>query len=64
MTEDEDIHRIPDLSLKEHIQIAERHLQRALSLAYNDEPQPYGVKVRLARAHSILTTFLAKDQLR
>lgn len=56
--------RIHDLSIEEHIQEAERHAQRALDLAYGDEPQKLFVRIAIGRAQSILISLLANNKLK
>lgn len=56
--------RVPDLSIQEHVALAERHAQRALDLAYADEPQGIFVRRSLGRAQSILISLLVNGRLR
>jgi len=56
--------RTPDLSIKEHIEIAHAHTQRALDLAHADEPQGLFTRMKIARAQSILISLLTRNQLK
>lgn len=55
---------VPDLSIREHVALAERHAQRALDLAYADEPQPLRVRLALGRAQSLLISLITNGRLR
>jgi hypothetical protein len=46
--------RTPDLNLVEHIEHAHAHAQRALDLAYADEPQKLRTRIQLGRVQAIL----------
>jgi hypothetical protein len=56
--------RTPDLSIREHIEIAHAHAKRALDLAYSDEPQGLFVRLKLGRAQSILISLLTHSRLK
>jgi hypothetical protein len=56
--------RVPDLSISEHVALAERHAQRALDLAYADEPQSLRVRLALGRAQSTLISLITSGRLR
>jgi hypothetical protein len=56
--------RTPDLSIKEHIEIAHAHTQRALDLAYGDEPQGYFIRTKIGRAQSILISLLIHNRFK
>lgn len=55
---------VEDFSIKGHVQIAERHAQRALDLAYKDEPQTFWVRRAIGRAQSILISLITNNRLR
>lgn len=55
---------VPDLSIGEHVALAERHAQRALDLAYADEPQSLRVRLALGRAQSLLISLITNGRLR
>lgn len=57
-------HRTADLSIREHIELAESHAQRALRLAYGDERQTLWVRLTLGRAQSILMWLVTSGRLR
>lgn len=54
----------PDLSIKEHIEIAHAHIQRALDLAYADEPQSLRTRINIGRAQSLLISLLTNNRLK
>jgi hypothetical protein len=56
--------RTPDLPIREHIELAHAHTQRALALAYGDEPQGYFVRAKIGRAQSILISLLTNNKLK
>lgn len=45
---------VPSLSIREHLDLAEAHTQKALDLARNVEPQSIYFQALLGRAASIL----------
>lgn len=45
---------LPNLSLREHLELAEGHTQKALNLAHHEEPQSVMFLVALGRAQAIL----------
>lgn len=53
-----------EVSLREHINLAERHTQAALRLAYKDKKQPYWIRLRIAKAQSILIALLVNQKLK
>lgn len=55
---------VKDLSIKEHVQVAENHAQRALDLAYGDEPQNFWVRRAIGRAQSILISLISNNRLK
>jgi hypothetical protein len=57
--------RAEELTIKEHVFLAERHAQKALDLAYSEkEPQPFYVRVALGRAQSILISLITNKRIR
>lgn len=54
----------PDRSIKEHIEIAHAHTQRALDLAYSDEPQGLMTRMKIGRAQSILISLLTRNRFK
>jgi hypothetical protein len=56
--------RTPDLTIKKHIELAHAHTQRALDLAYGDEPQGLTTRMKIGRAQSILITLLTQNRLK
>lgn len=55
---------VPDLSFKEHIEMAHAHAQRALDLAYADEPQGLFTRLKIGHAQSILISLLTHNRLK
>jgi hypothetical protein len=55
---------LPTLPIHEHVRLAERHANRALTLAYGDKPQPWRVRVAIGRAQSILISLISNGRLR
>lgn len=55
---------VPDLSFKEHIEMAHAHAQRALDLATADEPQSFSTRLRIGRAQAILISLLTHNRLK
>jgi hypothetical protein len=56
--------RVGDHSFREHVELAERHAQRALDLAYADEPQSFYTRIKLGRAQSLLISLLTQNRFR
>jgi hypothetical protein len=56
--------RTRDLSFREHVELAQSHAQRALDLAYADEPQSLYTRLKLGRAQSILISLLTQNRFR
>jgi hypothetical protein len=56
--------RTPDLSIKEHIERAHAHTQKALDLAYADEPQGLFIRMKIGRAQSILISLLTQNRFK
>lgn len=53
-----------DFTIVEHIQLAERHAQKAFNLSYEDEPQSFWVRRAIGRAQSILISLIVNGKLR
>lgn len=53
-----------ELTIKDHVRLAERHAQKALDLSYSTEPQNFFVRASLGRAQSILISLIANNRLR
>lgn len=53
-----------DLSIKEHVQVAENHTQKAFNLAHGDERQKLWVRMAIGRAQSILISLITNNRLR
>lgn len=51
---------VPDLSIREHIELAHAHAKRALDLAYADEPQDLFTRLKIARVRSMLFTLMTQ----
>lgn len=57
-------HLVHGLPLADHVRIAQWHAQRALNLAYGDEPQPFRVRLAIGKAQSLLISLIANGRLR
>jgi hypothetical protein len=55
---------VEDFSIKGHVRKAERHAQRALNLAYGDEPQTFWVRKAIGKAQSILISLIVNNRLK
>lgn len=53
-----------DLSIKDHVAIAERHAQRAFDLSHGDEHQKFWVRIAIGRAQSILISLITNNKLK
>lgn len=56
-----------ELSIKKHVQLAHRHIQLAVEIAYGrlgDEPQEYWIRRGLSQVQSILTSMIVNKRLK